>query len=121
MHWCLPALKGRVIQRRIWLNFTIFVRNVETYSSVQSSGKSHEEHENHNRVDTSMQGKVDRSYHANEVGDHLVCLLLFDFRANSQRRMRYHGRKEVSILIVVFRCVVCRLCRSWHFLTVAFL
>ena len=68
MHWCLPVLKGWVIQRRIWLNVTIFVRNVESYSSVQNNQKGSEEHENHNRVDTNG------VYHTNEIDYPLVCL-----------------------------------------------
>ena len=70
MHWCFPVLKGRVIQRRIWLNVTIFVRNVESYSNVQNNQKDPGEHENHNQVDINV------SYHSDEIGDPLVCLFL---------------------------------------------
>ena len=73
MHWCLLVLKGRVIQRRIWLNVTIFVRNVESYFSVQNNQKGSEEHENHNRVDTNG------SHHSDEIGDPLVCLFFVRF------------------------------------------
>ena len=57
-----------LIQRRVWLNVTIFVCNVETYSNVQNNQKDPGEHENHNRVDTN------ESYHSDEIGDPLVCL-----------------------------------------------